>query len=156
MASHNEWHKNGYRISTDRTELDLDVIYDFISQKSYWGAGRPRKVIFKSVQNSLCFGIYKNDEQVGFARVVTDYATFAWVADVFVVEAHRGKGLSKWVMQIIITHPDLQGFRRWALATKDAHDLYKKYGFTELLHPERWMERHDPTAVEKSDYWNKK
>jgi GNAT superfamily N-acetyltransferase len=155
MEPENEWRKDTYRISTDKTQLDVDLIYDFINQKSYWGVGRPRKVIHKSIQNSLCFGIYKEDEQVGFARIITDYATFAWIADVFVVEGHRGKGLSKWLMEIIMNHPDLQGFRRWALATKDAQGLYRQFGFTELLRPDRWMEYRDPKAVETSDYWKK-
>ena len=154
MNSENEtWQRGEYTISTDRSLLDVDLIQDFISNRSYWGRGRSREVVERSIENSLAFGIYKGDEQVGFARVVTDYATFAWVADVFVVPEHRGGGLSKWLMQVIIAHPQLQGFRRWVLATKDAHGLYEQFGFIKLHRPERWMERHDPNVKENPDYW---
>ena len=107
----------------------------------------------RALENSLPFGVYRGQELVGFARVVTDYATFAWLADVFVLEAHRGRGLSKWLMEVIISHPDLQGFRRWVLATKDAHELYRRFGFQELRRPERWMERPDPNMAESPYYW---
>lgn len=151
-----EWRRGDYLISTDRGKLDFEVIHDYLSNQSYWAKGRSVETIKRSVDNSLPFGIYKDDRQVGFARVVTDYATFAWIADVFVLEEFRGFGLSKWLMEVIIAHPELQGFRRWVLATKDAHNLYKKFGFTELLWPERWMERHDPQTQEKPDYWQQK
>jgi GNAT superfamily N-acetyltransferase len=148
-----EWRRDEYTISTDKTRLDIDLIYDFLTA-SYWAAGRPVEVIQRSIENSLAFGIYCGNRQAGFARVITDYATFAWVADVFILDEFRGQGLSKWLMEVIISHPDLQGFRRWVLATKDAHELYRKYGFEELKHPARWMERHDPKTIERPDYWS--
>ncbi len=148
-----EWHKGEYTISDDRGRLDLGVIHRFISEESYWGRGRPLELVRRSVENSHPLGVYRGAEMVGFARVVTDYATFAWVADVFVVEAHRGRGLSKWLMETMLAHPDLQGFRRWVLATKDAHGLYRQFGFRELRRPERWMERPDPDMRESPDYW---
>jgi GNAT superfamily N-acetyltransferase len=151
-----DWHKEEYTISDERGRLDLGVVHKFVSEESYWGQGRPIEVVRRSVEGSLPFGVYRGDEMVGFARVVTDYATFAWVADVFVVAEHRGRGLSKWLMEVILAHPDLQGFRRWVLATKDAHGLYKQFGFEELRRPERWMERPDPKMRESPDYWGKK
>jgi len=149
------WERDDYTISTDRSRLNIDLIHDFISNYSYWGKGRAREVIVRSIENSMSFGLYHGDQQVGFARIVTDYGTFAWVADVFIVPEHRGRGLSKWLMEIIIAHPKLQGFRRWVLATKDAHGLYEQFGFIELLHPERWMERPDPNMKESPDYWQR-
>ena len=149
------WHKNEYTISTDKSRLDIGVIHNFLDT-SYWAAGRSVETIRRSIDNSLPFGIYTGDAQVGFARVITDYATFAWIADVFVLDQHRGKGLSKWLMDVILSHPELQGFRRWVLATKDAHELYRKFEFTELTRPERWMERHDPNTQERPDYWSQK
>ena len=146
------WQLGEYTISTDKKQLDIDLIRKFLDT-SYWAAGRSVETIRRSIENSIPFGVYKGNQQVGFARVITDYATFAWIADVFVLEPHRGKGLSKWLMEVIIAHPDLQGFRRWVLATKDAHELYRRFGFTELTRPERWMERHDPNTQESPDYW---
>ena len=148
-----DWHRGGYTISTDRAKVDLGVVHRFISEESYWGRGRPLEVVRRGVENSLPFGVYRGAEQVGFARVVTDYATFAWVADVFISPEHRGRGLSKWLMEVILGHPELQGFRRWVLATKDAHELYRKFGFQDLRRPERWMERPDPSMQESPDYW---
>ena len=142
-----------YTISTDRSRLDLKLIHDFISNHSYWGQGRAIEVVQRSIDNSLPFGVYKGDEQVAFARIVTDYATFAWVADVFVAPEHRGHGLSKWLMEVILAHPQLQGFRRWVLSTKDAHGLYEQFGFMKLHRPERWMERPDRNMQEAPDYW---
>ena len=110
-------------------------------------------MVRRSIDNSLPFGVYRGGELVGFARVVTDYATFAWLADVFILKEHRGRGLSKWLMEVILAHPELQGFRRWVLATKDAHELYRRFGFRELHRPERWMERFDPKMAESPDYW---
>src|SRR5436305_460737 len=147
------WHRGDYSISTDRARLDIDLIHNYLSKESYWATGRSREVVDRSIENSLPFGIYKRDEQVGFARIVTDYATFAWVADVFVLLEHRSHGLSKWLMEIIIAHPQLQGFRRWVLSTKDAHGLYERFGFIKLHRPERWMERPDPKMKESPDYW---
>ena len=148
-----EWTKGEYTISDERARLDFEVIHRFISGESYWGQGRPPEVVRRSIENSLPFGVYRGSELVGFARVVTDYATFAWLADVFVVEGHRGRGLSKWLMEVILSHPQLQGFRRWVLATKDAHELYRHFGFQDLRRPERWMERPDPSMRESPDYW---
>ena len=148
------WQRGNYEISTDRSRLDLELIHSYLSNESYWASGRSREVIERSIENSLPFGIYTQNKQVGFARIVTDYATFAWVADVFVLAEHRGRGLSKWLMEVIITHPRLQGFRRWVLSTKDAHGLYEKFGFILLHRPERWMERPDPNMKESPDYWN--
>ncbi len=128
-----------YEISTDPELLDVTVIHAFLTQ-SYWSPGIPRPVVERAIENSLCFGLYRKAEQVGFARVVTDRATFAYLADVFVLETHRGKGLSKWLMQVVKEHKDLQGLRRFMLGTKDAHGLYRQFEFTELSNPSRVME----------------
>ncbi len=147
------WERGDYLISTDRSRLDVGLIHRFLSLTSYWAPGRARDVVQRSIDNSLPFGIYRGNDQVGFARIVTDYATFAWVADVFVLPEHRGQGLSKWLMEVILSHPELQGFRRWVLATKDAHSLYARFGFIALHKAERWMERPDPNMQESPDYW---
>jgi GNAT superfamily N-acetyltransferase len=149
------WERGDYLISTDRSRLDVELIHSFISNTSYWGQGRTLDVVQRSLDNSLNFGLYNKNEQVGFARVVTDYATFAWIADVFVLPEHRGRGLSKWLMEVMLSHERLQGFRRWVLATKDAHSLYQRFGFIALHRPERWMERPDPNMQESPDYWKK-
>ncbi len=128
-----------YEISTDPELLNVTVIHAFLTQ-SYWSPGIPRPVVERAIENSLCFGLYRKAEQVGFARVVTDRATFAYLADVFVLETHRGKGLSKWLMQVVKEHKDLQGLRRFMLGTKDAHGLYRQFEFTELSNPSRMME----------------
>ena len=148
-----EWQRGDYTISTDKNRLDIRIIHDFISNCSYWAQGRQIATMQRALDNSLNFGLYKNNQQIGFARVVTDYATFAWIADVFVLPEYRGQGLSKWLMEVILSHPELQGFRRWVLATKDAHSLYERYGFIALRRPERWMERPDPNMKESPDYW---
>jgi GNAT superfamily N-acetyltransferase len=147
------YNRGDYSISTDPSRLDLDLIHNYLCNESYWATGRAREVVKRSIENSLPFGIYKQHEQVGFARIVTDYATYAWVADVFVLPDHRGRGLSKWLMEVILAHPQLQGFRRWVLSTKDAHGLYERFGFMPLKRPERWMERFDPRMQESPDYW---
>ena len=136
-----EWQQGDYVISTDRARLDIPLIHDFLSTSSYWAHGRSLDVVRRSVDNSLNFGVFKEDRQVGFARVVTDYATFAWLADVFIVPAHKGQGLGKWLVEVIVGHPHLQDLRRWVLATRDAHELYRRVGFSELAEPRRWMER---------------
>ena len=133
------WRRDGYIVSTDRSMLDLESIHSYLSQ-SYWAASVPENVVRRSIEGSLCFGVYKDEEQVGFARVVTDRATFAYLADVFVLEEHRGRGIGKWLVEVILSHPDLQGLRRWMLATRDAHDLYRRYGFAELRQPAIFME----------------
>ncbi len=134
-----------YEISTDPARLDLDVVHRYLSEEAYWSPGVPRATVERAVENSLCFGVYAPDfSQVGFARLVTDRATFAYLADVFVLAEHRGRGLSKRLMEAIIAHPELQGLRRWLLMTRDAHSLYAQFGFTPLANPPRVMERHDP------------
>mgnify|MGYP000285556890 CR=1 FL=1 len=129
-------------VSTDPSRLDLGAITDMLS-RAYWAKDRTRDVITKSMQNSLVFGVYDSDRQIGLARVVTDYATFAWLCDVFILEEFRGRGISKWLMETILAHPDLQRLRRFLLATRDAHELYTRYGFTPLHNPSRWMEKFD-------------
>ncbi len=137
----------GFLISTDNTLLDIDLIYNYLDKDSYWGNGIPFDRLERSIKNSLCFGVYSNGEQVGFARVVSDKATFAYLADVFILPPYRKQGLSKWLVQTIMNHPDLQGLRRWSLATVDAHGLYAQFGFTEITHPERWMQIYTPYKV---------
>jgi GNAT superfamily N-acetyltransferase len=149
----NEWKRDGYVISTDPDRLDLVAVHGFL-RASYWAKNVPADVVRRSVEHSLCFGVYADETQVGFARVITDRATFAYVADVFIVEGHRGRGLGKWVMEVIVSHPALQGLRRWMLATRDAHGLYRRFGFTELSSPAVFMERHEPNvyAHEESEH----
>lgn len=141
-----EWQNGEFTISTDREKLRIDVIHKFLSEDSYWAKERTKEQTVTAIKNSLPFGVYKGENQIGFARVVTDYATFAYLGDVFILEEFRGKGLSLWLMETIVNHPDLQGFRRWILATKDAHRLYEKFEFFALRHPERWMEKTAPNA----------
>ena len=133
-------------ISTDRRRLQLNVIHKYLSEESYWARERTVEQTARAIKNSLPFGVYKGENQVGFVRVVTDYATFAYLGDVFVLPEYQGRGLGKFLMQTILAHPDLQNFRRWILATRDAHALYEKYEFAALRHPERWMERTAPNA----------
>ncbi len=128
-----------YAISPDRDRLDLDVVHGYLSNESYWSPGVSRDVVERAIANSVPFGVYRGQAQVGFARVVTDRATFAWIADVFILPDHRGKGLSKRLMAAILAHPDLQGLRRWLLATADAHGLYRQFGFAELHNTGRFM-----------------
>jgi GNAT superfamily N-acetyltransferase len=135
-----EVHKDKFTISTDPMRLDIDAIADMLT-RAYWAKGRTREVIARYVQHSLVFGLYDGTRQIGLARIVSDYTTFAWLCDVFIHEDYRGHGLGKWLMQIIHSHPDLQGLRRWLLATRDAHDLYRQFGWTLLDHPERWMHK---------------
>lgn len=142
--------KEKFTISTDKSKLDIKAIHDFLSKKSYWCKDIPMKTVEESINNSLNFGLFCDDKQIGFARVITDYATIAYLGDVYVLEEYRGRGLSKWLMEIIMTHPDLQGLRRWILLTADAHELYKKYGWTAIKNPEKWMEKHDPNAYNKT------
>ncbi len=140
--------KGKYRITTDKTKLNLAMVHDFLSNQSYWAKHVPFDKVQQSVENSLCFGVFHQDKQIGFARIISDFATIAYLADVFIVEGHRGKGLSKWLMETIIGYPGLQGLRRWMLATADAHQLYAKYGFRSLAKPERFMEKHDPNVYQ--------
>lgn len=132
-----------YEISTDRSRLDVALIHNFL-RSSYWAQGIPRAVVERSIKHSLCFGAFLDGRQVGFARVITDFAIFAYVADVFVVPEHRGRGLSKLLMRAILEHPEVQGLRRFLLATRDAHKLYAQFGFQPLSHPEYFMTVHHP------------
>ena len=132
---------NKYYISTDKSKLNITLIHEFLDKKSYWANGRSLAAIKKSIDNSLCFGVYLNDKQVGFARVITDYAVFAYILDVFILEEHRKQGLGKLLMKKITEYPELQCLKRWGLATNDAHELYRKYGFKNLSHPEYMMEK---------------
>jgi N-acetylglutamate synthase-like GNAT family acetyltransferase len=129
-----------YEVSPDTDRLNVDVIHTFLAQDSYWSLGIPRSTVERAIENSLCFGVYHRGAQVGFARIVTDKSTFALLADVFILEAHRGKGLSKRLMRCVVEHQDLQGLRRFLLLTSDAHGLYRQFGFKELGNPSRFME----------------
>ena len=146
-----EWRRGEFLVSTDRARLDLDVIHGSLTN-SYWAKGISRELVARSLEHSLCFGIYdgtgEKATQVGFARVVSDFATVAYIGDVFVLESHRGRGLSKWMMECIMGHPALQGLRRWILLTRDAHGLYRQFGFTPLKSAERYMELHRPDVYE--------
>ena len=143
------FHRHGeFLVTTDPARLDLEVIHSFLV-RSYWAEGVPRETVARSIANSLCFGVYHGEEQVGFARIITDYATFAYLADVFILESHRGKGLSKFLMECVVNYPHLQGLRRWMLATLDAHGLYAQYGF-EPATPGRFMQRYNPDIYKKS------
>lgn len=143
-------HISGYRITTDPAEFDLDAIHGFIS-RSYWATGMPKALLSEAIVNSLCFAILADSgEQVGFARVITDRATFGYLSDVYVLEQHRGKGLSKWLMTTIMEHAELQGLRRFMLVTADAHGLYAQFGFTAPARPERIMEILDPEVYTRS------
>lgn len=135
-----EIHENGLLISDDSALLDRALIFDFLRNRSYWAQEITRKILDCSLDNSLCFGIYQDGKQIGFARVVTDSATFAWLADVFIVEEQRGRGFSKKLIGAVLAHPRLQGLRRFVLGTRDAHRLYTQFGFKPLAYPERFME----------------
>ena len=131
--------RDGYLFSNDEARLQVAVIHGFL-RECYWAKGIPEEIVRRSIAHSLCFGVYAGPAQVGFARVITDRATFAYLADVFVLEAHRGRGLAERLLRVILAHPDLQGLRRFLLATRDAHALYAKAGFIALSEPPRWME----------------
>ena len=149
--------EKGYTISADKNLLDFEPIYHYLNDESYWAKGISRETLKKAIEHSICFGIYRQDKrdgisprQAGFARVVTDQATYAYLCDVFILPAHRGAGLSKWLMTTIKAHPDLQGLRRWSLATADAHGLYSQFGFTVIANPQRWMEIFTPYQTNDS------
>jgi GNAT superfamily N-acetyltransferase len=146
MNEFQEWTRSEFTISTERERLQIDIIHKFLSEESYWAKERTKEQTETAIKNSLPFGVYKGENQIGFARVVTDYATFAYIGDVFVLEEFRGQGLSKWLMQTIVDYPELQGLRRWILATFDAHKLYEQFEFAALRFPERWMEKTAPNA----------
>lgn len=148
MSGYYEAGKDGYLISTDPAKLDIDTIHRYLSGESYWAKGVPRQVVEKSIQYSLCFGLYNGDAQTGFARLITDRATFAYLADVFILPEHRGKGLSKWMIEVIHAHPELQQLRRWMLGTRDAHGLYEQLGWKQMDEEtrKRFMQRHNPSV----------
>ena len=139
-----EWTRGAHTISTDPRRLDLGLIHDFLANRSYWARSVPRAVVERSIAHSLPFGVYDAGGQVGFARVVTDFAVFGFLMDVFVLERARGQGLGKWLVETILAVPELQGFRRWMLATQDAHELYRRFGFGEPARADRLMEIVDP------------
>jgi len=139
-----EYCKGDYTISTDRSRLDVALIHEFLSHRSYWAQGISRGTVERAISHSLCFGVYAGDHQVGFARITTDYAALAYLADVFILEPYRARGLGKWLVECIVNHPELQGLRRWLLATLDAHGLYARYGFEPLTSPERYMVATNP------------
>ena len=141
-----EWRKENFIIRDDRSRLDVDVIHKFLSEDSYWANNRTREQTERAIEHSICFGVFDGTRQIGFARVVSDRAAFAYLGDVFILEEYRGRGLSKWLMETVVSHPELQGLRRWILATRDAHGLYEKFGFGELKYPDRWMELSAPDA----------
>jgi N-acetylglutamate synthase-like GNAT family acetyltransferase len=134
-----ETHRDHFTISTDPTRLDLDIICDFL-RRAYWANTRPRERTERALKNSLVFGVYDGEKQIGLARVVSDYSIFAYLCDVFIHEAYRAHGLGKWLIQTILEHPDLKEVRRWLLVTDDAHGLYKQFGFTAIEDPEHWMQ----------------
>ena len=150
MNGYETWTNGEFEISTDPGRVDREAPHAFLEVESYWATGVPRDVFERSIEGSMVFGIYRGEQQVGFARVVSDKATFAWIGDVFVRDEFRGQGLSKWLMATIVTHPELQGLRRWMLATRDAHGLYSQYGFTALPDPTKFMTRHDPDVYKRS------
>jgi GNAT superfamily N-acetyltransferase len=134
-----EVHKDNFTISTDPARLDVDAICDFLT-RAYWALGRPRERTERALNNSLVFGLYDGKQQIGIARVVSDYAVFAYLCDVFIHEDYRGHSLGKWLLETVMSHPDLQGLRRWTLATRDAHGLYRQFGWDDLHNPENWMQ----------------
>ncbi len=137
-----EWQRDGYVVSDDPQRLDLDLIHHFLADESYWAEGRARDVVERSMANSINLGLYEGDRQVGLARIITDRATFAWVCDVFVLPEARGKGLGTWLMECVVGHPELKGLRRILLATRDAHEVYRRVGFSDLPEPSRFMIRY--------------
>jgi GNAT superfamily N-acetyltransferase len=139
------WVNGKFTITCDPDKMDRALIAEFLGS-SYWANGIPPGTVERSLAHSLCFALLDGDRQIGFARVISDYATIAFLADVFVLSEYRRRGLSKWLMECITSHPDLQGLRRWILATRDAHGLYEKFGFTPLKKPEIFMERHNPNV----------
>ncbi len=148
--THHELRSGTTEVTTDPSRLNIDVIHGFLSQ-SYWATFIPREIVERSIRGSLCFGAYRGDAQIGFARVISDRATYAYLADVFVLEPFRGDGVGKLLMQCIMSHPDLQGLRRWSLLTRDAHGLYRPFGFDVPRHPERYMEISNPDIYRKQN-----
>ena len=150
MPQNIEVHRENFTISADPARLDMDSIVDFLA-RAYWAKGRPRERTERAFANSLVFGLYDGDKQIGIARVVTDYAVFTYLCDVFIHEDYRALGLGKWLMETVHSHPDLQGLRRWTLATRDAHGLYRQFGWDALANPDGWMEIFRPFPGERPD-----
>lgn len=144
------WQQDEFEIDTDPARLDLDTAYDFIARRSSWAKDIPRTTFARSVKGAVCFGVYHEEQMIGFARVITDGATIAYLGDVYIDEAWRGRNLSKWLMRCIDSHPDLQGMRRWILVTSDAHSLYEQFGYSLLDNPDRYMERVIPNIYQKN------
>ena len=143
--------KKGFSISSDNNQLDLDFVFRFLTDEAYWAKGITREIFNKSVENSFCFGVYLENKQIGFTRVITDYATFAYLADIFIDKIYRKQGLSKWLIQTILNHPELQNLRRWMLATADAQHLYQQFGFANLSNPQRFMQIFNPYPIQQQD-----
>lgn len=143
-----EWHREKYTINTDKAKLNVGMIHHFLYTTAHWAVGRPMRIVRKSIENSLCFGVYDGDDQVGFARMVTDGAIVGWICDMFILPPHRGIGLGRWLVECMMEHPDIQGLRRILLNTRDAHNLYIKYAnFRPLLAPESWLERFNESPL---------
>lgn len=138
------WERGGYVVSDDAARLDVKAVHDFLAGQSYWAEHIPRSITERAIANSLCFGLYRGEELAGFARVVTDRATFGYLCDVFVAPEHRGEGRGQWLVSCVLEHPDLQGLRRLCLMTRDAHGLYERFGFREMRDPSRYLEIHRP------------
>lgn len=140
-----EWRRADYLVTCDRSRIQTDLVTGFLAD-SYWAAGIPEDVVRRSIEGALCFSLFDGERQIGFARVITDFATFGYLADVFVLPEYRGAGLGIWLVECVMAHPGLQGFRRWMLGTRDAHSLYARFGFTPMRNPDRFMEKHNPNA----------
>lgn len=144
-----KWERDQFTVTDHHGDLDIQLIHGFL-RNAYWAKGIPMDIVKKSIENSLCFGLFHDGKQIGFGRAITDRATFAYMADVFVIENYRGLGLGKWLVSCILDHPDLQGLRRWILATLDAHGLYEKFDFIPLREPERLMEINRPDLYQST------
>ena len=144
-------YKNGFCISTNKSRLDIPAIHHFLSTEAYWSLGIPFETVKKAIDHSLNFGLYQNEQQIGFARIISDFSTIAYLGDVYVLPEFRGRGLSKWLMETITSFPELQGLRRWILLTGDAHGLYKQFGWKDISNPERWMELHNKDVYKKAN-----
>lgn len=141
--------KGNYFITTDNTKMDITAIHDFLSKKSHWAANIPFATVQKSIDHSLCFGLFYQNGQIGFARIISDFATIAYLGDVYIIPQHRNLGLSKWLMEVVMSHPDLQGLRRWILLTADAHGLYNQFGWRPVEKPERYMEIYNSSIYKR-------
>jgi GNAT superfamily N-acetyltransferase len=141
--SYRAFYKDGYCISTEQARLDIKEIHHFLSTQAYWSLNIPFSKVEEAVARSLNFGLYYNKRQIGYARVISDFASIAYLGDVYVLPEYRGRGLSKWLMKTVMEYPELQGMRRWILSTADAHGLYKQFGWVPVAYPERWMEVHN-------------